>query len=322
MIDHASTPSVPIHVGIDVCKPRLDVAISDRAAISSFDNDDDGHAALVALLKPLNPAMIVLEATGGYERDAVIAMLVAGLDVAVVNPNQVRKFAQGLGKYAKTDPIDAQVLVRFGQVVPLTPTPLSDELTRVFEENLARRRQLSQMLTAEKNRLLMARAAAVRKSIEDVIEMIRRQIKQIDDDLNGMIQRCPAWRDKQDLLTQVPGIGDQTARTLMAALPELGTISRQKIAALAGVAPINRDSGNKNGPRSIARGRPVVRTALYMATMVATRWNPVIKSHYEKLQKLGKRKKVALIACLRKLLTILNAILRDQKSWKPITQNA
>jgi transposase len=316
-----SAPSTPLHVGIDVCKARLDVALSGRTPVSSFDNDDAGHVALVAMLKPLSPTMIVFEATGGYERDAVIALLAAGLSVAVVNPNQVRKFAQGIGANAKTDPLDAHVLVRFGQVVTLAPTPLTDEMTLVFQENLARRRQLNQILTAEKNRLHMARAGAVRKSIQNVIELIQTQIKQIDDDLTGMIQHCPAWRDKEELLKQVPGVGDQTARTLLAALPELGTCSRQKIAALVGVAPINRDSGNKTGARSIARGRPVVRTALYMAALVATRWNPVIKKHYEKLLKLGKRKKVALVACLRKLLTILNAMLREKTPWKPINQN-
>lgn len=311
-----SAPSAPVHVGIDVCKDTLDVATSQHDQVQSFNNDDDGHAALAALLKPIAPAMIVFEATGGYERDAAITLLNAGLNVAVVNPNQVRKFAQGIGRHAKTDPIDARVLVRFAQVVELRPIAMDSEISLVFQENLARRRQLSQMLVAEKNRLQQARNKAVRESIKTIIATIQKQISTIDDDLNGMIEKCPAWRHKEELLKQVPGIGDQTARTLLAALPELGKCSRQQIASLVGVAPINRDSGRKTGLRSIARGRPIVRSALYMATLVATRFNPRIKMHYQKLLDAGKRKMVALVACLRKLLTILNAIFREDQPWR------
>jgi len=319
MPDHtpASTDPVPfLSVGIDVCATRLDVADTAADDARVFDNDDDGRARLVRHLTALAPRLIVLEATGGHERAAVAELAAAGLPVVVINPRQARDFARAIGRLAKTDRIDAAVLARFGAAVRPEPRPLPDEKHLELQEKLGRRRQLVAMRTAETNRAGQARAHKVRKSLEAVIDLLNDQLKQLDDDLDHTIRHCPLWRDKEDLLKSVPGVGDQTARTLMAQLPELGRCSRQQIAALAGVAPINRDSGPRRGPRAIAGGRAPVRTVLYMATLAATRFNPVIRDQYRRLVAAGKRKKVALVACMRKLLTILNAILRNETPWR------
>jgi len=302
--------SSPLGVGIDVSKRRLDLAFSDERPGFAADNDADGHARILKAMKAAAPARIVIEATGGYERTMVAELAATGLPVAVVNPRQVRDFAKATGQLAKTDAIDAKVLALFAVAIQPPPRPLDDEQTRAFAELLARRRQLIQMRVAESNRLAQARDRRVRKSIEGVIKLLDRQIAAIDDDIDRHIQNSPIWKEKQDLLTAVKGIGPTTARTLLAELPELGLANRQQIAALVGVAPFNRDSGAMRGRRAIAGGRATVRSVLYMATLVATQHNPVIREHYQQLLARGKRKKVALVACRRKLLVILNAIIR------------
>jgi transposase len=308
-----------IIVGIDISKDRLDVACLPEAvpAIPTFDNHAKGHAAMIAWLTRLSPGLIVLESTGGYQRVLVAALAAANLPVVVVNPRQVRDFARAMGILAKTDAIDAKVLARFGQKVNPPIRPLPDADAAAFAELLARRRQLIELRTAESNRLAQVTSKSIKASIRAVLAVVERQIDSIDQDLDQRIQRSPVWKHKHDLLTSVPGIGPQTARTLLACLPELGVISRQTIAALVGVAPINRDSGMMRGKRTTWGGRKVVRSALYMATLVATRYNPVLKSHYGKLLATGKAKKLALVACMRKLLVILNALLRNQTPWKP-----
>lgn len=303
-------------VGIDVSKQTLDIAFDPADAPLTFDNDPAGHAAIVECLGAIGPRLVVLEATGGFERLLVAQLAAAGIGVAVVNPRRARDFARALGKLAKTDRIDAAVLARMGRALDLRPTPLPDEKTRDFQEKLARRRQLVQMVTAERNHLAQARHPDVKRSIQTVIGTLETQVRSIDKDLDQLIQSCPLWRDKQNLLKSVPGVGDQTARTLLAQLPELGHASRQQIAALVGVAPINRDSGQMRGRRTTFAGRAVVRKMLYMATLVAVRHNPILHAHYQRLLAAGKKKKLALVACMRKLLTILNAIVRDQKPWR------
>ena len=311
----------PIHVGIDVAKAHLDVATDPNGPVTRFDNDPDGHAALIKKLQTINPQRIVLEATGGYERPAVAAMLAAKLPVIVVNPRQVRDFARAIGQLAKTDAIDARLLARFAATIQPDIRPLPDENALVLQEKIARRRQLVQMRTAESNRLQQTFAAAVRASIQAVLDFLDRQLKDLDDDLDQAIRDTPAWQEKVDLLKGVTGVGDQTARSLVAQLPELGQCSRGQIAALVGVAPINRDSGAMRGKRTTHGGRASVRTALYMATLVATRHNPTIRAYYQRLVTSGKKKMVALVAAMRKLLTILNAMLRDQTHWRNHAMN-
>lgn len=303
-------------IGIDVAKAHLDVAIGPDGPVSRFDNNPEGHTALVEQLQSCSTRRVVLEATGGYERPIVAAMLAAKLPVVVVNPKQVRRFAQALGQLAKTDAIDARVLARFAADIKPDIRPLPDEKALVFQDMLARRRQLIQMRTAESNRLKQAFSHEVRTSIEAVVGVIDQQLVDLDDGLGQAIRDTPAWQQKVDLLKAVPGIGDQTARCLVAQLPELGRCSRGQIAAMVGVAPINRDSGAMRGRRTIGGGRAPVRCSLYMATLVAMRFNPKIKPYYERLVAAGKKKKVAIVAAMRKLLLILNAMLRDQKPWR------
>lgn len=305
-------------VGIDVSKAQLDIAVipTSPESPSSVPNDSKGHAALLTWLKPLAPRLIVLEATGGYQRALVATLAAAGLPVVVVNPRQVRDFARAVGILAKTDAIDAAVLARFGDSIHPVLRPLPDAQTTALTDLLTRRRQLIELHTAEQNRLHQATAAKVKASIQAVLTVIQKQIRSIDDDLDGLIQECPCWREKETLLTSVPGVGAQTARTLLACLPELGAISRQTVAALVGVAPLNRDSGTMRGKRTTWGGRKVVRSALYMATLVASRYNPVIRDHYQKLLDAGKAKKLALVACMRKLLVMLNAIVRTKTPWR------
>jgi len=303
-----------VFVGIDVSKDQLDVALPDGT--HSWTNDPDGHRQLVEHFGKLPLQMIVLEATGGYERAITAELAAAELPVVVVNPRQVRDFARATGRLAKTDQIDAAVLAEFGRAVRPPQRPMPDAEVEKLREKLARRRQLVQMLTAEGNRLQQAHEASVRKSIRDVQQTLTKQLAHIDDDLQRTIQQTPAWREKENLLRSVPGIGPQTALSLLVELPELGSCSRQQIAALVGVAPLNRDSGKFRGQRTTWGGRPTVRKALYMATLTATRHNPKIRNHYQGLLKAGKRKKVALVACMRKTLCILNAVLRDQQPWK------
>ncbi len=305
-----------VAAGIDVSKARLDVAFSSERPGFGVANNPTGHAQIVETLKGAGPARIVLEATGGYERTLVAELAAAGLPVVVVNPRQVRNFAKATGHLAKTDAIDAKVLALFAVAVQPPLRPLDDKETQVFAELLARRRQLIQMRVAESNRLGHARDRRVRKSIEGVIKLFDSQIAAIDDEIDHHIQNSPIWKEKEALLLAVKGVGPTTARTLMAELPELGTVSRQEIAALVGLAPFNRDSGMARGRRTISGGRAPVRSVLYMATLSATTSNPIIQRHYQHLLSMGKRKKVALIACMRKLLVTLNAILREKKPWR------
>jgi len=303
-------------VGIDVSKARLDLAFSDERSGLGVDNGPTGHAHIVKALKEAGPSHIVIEATGGYERLIVAELSAAALPVVVINPRQVRDFAKATGRLAKTDAIDAKVLALFAIAIQPPLRPLDDQQTQAFSELLTRRRQLVQMRVAESNRLAQARDRRVRKSIEGVLKMLDRQIASLDEDIDQRIENSPIWKEKEEMLLAVEGIGPTTARTLLAELPELGTASRQEIAALAGLAPFNRDSGTLRGQRTIAGGRASVRSALYMATLTATMRNPVIRDHYQHLLARGKRKKVALVACMRKLLTILNAMLRDKEPWR------
>ncbi len=305
--------TAPVYVGIDVSKATLDICTSEGEAWHEA-NDDRAMTVLRGRLTALSPALIVLEATGGYELRAAAALGAAGLPVAVVNPRQVRHFARSLGQLAKTDRIDARVLATFAARVQPEPRPLPDEDTRELGGLISRRRQLVAMITAEETRLQTA-VPSLRKPIKRHIGWLRRELSSVDADIDGTVRRSPIWRAKDDLLQSVPGIGKTTARTLLAQLPELGTLKEKQIAALVGLAPLNRDSGTLRGRRIVWGGRARVRTALYMATLAATRFNPVVKAFYARLLDAGKPFKVALVACMHKLLIILNAMMRDGRPW-------
>lgn len=304
------------YVGIDVAEATLEVACRPSAEGWQATNDTDGIGTLVSRLVPLEPHLVVLEATGGTELQVVAELAAAGLAVAVVNPRQVRDFARATGRLAKTDRIDAQVLAQFAEAVHPTPHPLPDPTTQELAALLARRRQLVEMLTAERNRFRRA-LRRVRPRITSHIEWLEEELGDLDRDLKDLIHSSPLWREKENLLRTVPGVGPVVASTLVASLPELGTLDRKEIAALVGVAPLNRDSGTFRGRRTIWGGRGQVRAVLYMAALAATRFNAMIRPFYERLLVAGKPKKVALVACMRKLLTILNAMLRDQRAWAP-----
>lgn len=284
-----------------------------------FANTPAGHAAIVAHLSAVDVRVIVIEATGGYERAIVAELAAAGLPVVVVNPRQVRDFARALGRLAKTDRIDAAVLADFGVAIQPPQRALPDAETVQMREKLARRRQVVEMITAETNRRQHTTTPAVQRSVEAVLKVLRKQLEQIEDDLDQSIRRSPVWLAKAAILQSAAGIGGQTSRMLVIQLPELGHCSRQQIVALVGVAPLNHDSGKHRGRRTIWGGRSEVRACLYMATLVATQHNPKIRSHYQHLLAAGKCKKVALTACMRKLLTILNAMVRDGKPWQTTT---
>lgn len=305
-----------VFVGIDVSKHRLDVFVRPSSEEWSVENNSKGHAQLVAKLGAVTPTLVVLEATGGYQV-AVAAELAAGnLAVAVVNPRQVRDFAKATGRLAKTDTIDATVLAHFAEAVRPEPRPFPDELTLELQALVTRRRQLIDMRTAEMNRLETCRVEQVRRNIQKMIALLTKQIDKVDDDLDTTIRRSPAWREREDLLSSVVGVGPTTARTMLTHLPELGRLNRREIAALVGVAPFNNDSGKRFGQRSIRGGRAEVRSVLYMATVTAVRCNAQIRVVYERLLVAGKKPKVALIACARKLLTILNAMVRTNQRWR------
>jgi transposase len=306
----------PCFVGIDVAKDDLVVHVHPAAEAWTVPNTGAGLAQLREQLVPLVPTLIVLEATGGYETAAVAALGAAGLPVVVVNPRQVRAFAKATGRLAKTDRVDAEVLALFAERVRPAVRPLTDEATQDLEALLLRRRQLLDMLTAEKNRLGLARKP-IRKSLKAHIRYLERELHMTDSDLGAAVAASPLWRATDDLLQSVPGIGPVVAHTLLAELPELGRLTRRQIAALVGVAPVACDSGAQRGQRAIAGGRASVRSALYMAALVATRHNPVLRGCYERLRAVGKPKKVALVACMRKLLVILNAMLRTHTPWQP-----
>jgi len=301
-------------VGIDVAKDRLDVASRPGSECWSVSNDEAGIAALVGRLKELRPTLVVLEATGGYEMAVTAAMVAAGLEAAIVNPRQVRDFGRGAGYLAKTDRIDARVLAHFAEAMRPTPRALPDEQLQALQALVARRRQVVEMLTAECNRLKQSKPP-VRAQINRHIAWLQEELATLDRDLDDHIRNSPVWQEKVDLLQSAPGIGPKVSRVLVANLPELGTLNRKKIAALVGVAPFNHDSGKRQGKRGIWAGRAPVRAALYMATLVAVRYNPIIKQFYERLRAAGKAAKVALTACMRKFLTILNAMIRHHTHW-------
>jgi transposase len=305
-----------LFVGIDVSKAQLDVAVRPTGEQWAVAHDDAGLDALVARVQPLQPTMIVVEATGGWELRLAGALAAAGLPVAVLNPRQVRAFARATGQLAKTDRLDAQVLARFAEAVRPTPRPLPDEAAQELAALLTRRRQLIEMLTAEKNRLGRARGP-VRAQIRTHLTWLARQVTALDTDISTLIRQSPVWRERDALLQTMPGVGPVLATTLLAEMPELGTLSRQQIAALAGVAPLSHDSGTRRGTRCIWGGRATVRTALYMGALVAARYNPVLKAYYRRLLAAGKAKKVALVACMRKLLIMLNAMLKHHRPWNP-----
>jgi transposase len=305
-----------MYVGIDVAKDILDVAVEPGTETWRVANAPEALDDLVRQLAARAPVLIVLEATGGFETAVAAQLATAGLAVAIVNPRQVRAFATSLGRLAKTDRLDAQVLARFGAAVQPPVRPLPDAAADRLSALCARRRQLVEMLTAEQNRLPRANAA-VRPNVEAHIRWLRQQVAGLDGELGKVVRATPVWRDKDDLLQTVQGVGPVLSLTLLAELPELGTLSRQQIAALVGVAPLNRDSGRFRGKRSTWGGRAQVRGPLYMAALVATRCNPVLRAFYERLLAAGKPKKVALTACMRKLLVTLNAMLRDGTAWRP-----
>ena len=301
-------------VGIDVSKLKLDCALGERGDIVELENTEEALVVLVQRLRALDPALIVLEASGGYERLAVAHLGAAGLPVVVVNPRQVRAYAKACGVLAKTDAIDARLLARFAAAVRPQVRSLPDAQQQQLAGLLSRRRQLVGMWVAEKNRLGQA-LASVKHTIKPVIRVLEAQIEACDDELSGLIKASPVWREKDDLLRSCPGIGPVSARTLLAAMPELGQLDRKQIAALAGLAPFAHDSGKHRAQRHIAAGRAQVRPALYMAAVSAIRCNAPIKALYARLRAAGKPPKVAITACMRKLLTILNAMIRTHARW-------
>jgi transposase len=303
-------------VGIDVSKAHLDVAVRPTKERWQEDNTVEGIERLVTKLSSLTPAAIITEATGGMEMACVAALAAAELPVVVINPRQGRDFAKSLGRLAKTDRIDAEVLAHFGEAVRPEVRPIPDEQARRLHAVLVRRRQLLEMLVAEQNRLVLTHTD-MQPRLKEHIAWLRAEVDRLDADLRQQIQDTPVWREKDELLRSVPGVGPVTANTILAELPELGQLNRKKIAALVGVAPYNRDSGQMRGQRAIWGGRASVRNSLYMATLSATRCNAVIRAHYEQLRKQGKPFKVAIVACMRKLLTILNAMLHSNTAWKP-----
>lgn len=305
-----------IFVGIDVAKGQLDVALRPTGEHWTVPNEDASIAALVTQLQAVAPTLIVLEATGGYQRTVVSALAAAGLPVVVANPRQTRDFAKATGQLAKTDALDARVLAHFAEAVRPTPRPLPMAQAEELRALMARRRQLVAMRTAEINRLDSA-PPSVHADLQAHITWLDERLAALDDTLDTALRTSPIWREREALYRSVPGIGPICARTLLCDLPELGTLSRQRIAALVGVAPFNCDSGTMRGRRIIWGGRAHVRATLYMGTLVAVRHNPVLKASYERLLAAGKAKKVALTACMRKLLTILNAMVKHQTSWQP-----
>lgn len=301
-------------IGIDVAKASLDVAVQPEGKAWSCPNDEAEFKDLVKQLRPRKPTLIVLEATGGLEIPVVAALASAGLPVVVINPRQVRDFAKATGQLAKTDRIDARVLARFAKAVRPAIRPLKDAKTRELDALLTRRRQLTDMLTAEKNRLSSA-PKPVRKDIKNHIAWLEKRLRDVNNGLNSAIKDSPIWREHDEILQSTPGVGPVLSVTLLAELPELGKLNRRQIAALAGVAPFNRDSGRFRGKRSIWGGRAEIRSVLYMSTLTAVRCNPVIRAFYQRLIGSGKKHKVAMTACMRKLLTILNIMIKNQTSW-------
>ena len=304
-----------ISVGIDVAKHQLDVALHPNGEAWSVSNDERGINTLVKRLQAVTPSLIVLEATGGLETAAASALTVAGLPCAVINPRQARDFAKATGQLAKTDRLDAGVLAQFADRIRPTPRPMPDPETKALSDLMSRRRQLIEMVTAEKNRL-QSTPSGWRADVQSHITWLEGRLARLHKKLEARIKASPTWRVNDEILQSAKGVGPVLSTTLLADLPELGTLNRKKIAALVGVAPFNRDSGTMRGKRTVWGGRAQVRAALYMGTLAATRHNPVIKAFYTRLLAAGKVKKVALTACMRKLLTILNAMIKNQTAWQ------
>lgn len=310
-----SPKAAPVYVGIDVAKDRLDVHVLPTGGAFALPRDSDGVAALIERLSPLAPALIVLEATGGFEAIVTAALAGAGQPIAVVNPRQIRDFARALGRLAKTDALDAATIALFAERVRPPVRPLPDADRTALAELVARRRQLIGMIVAENNRRRSAAAPQLARRIERHLAWLERELSETDTDIDARVRRIPAWQAAAALLASVPGVGPVLCRVLLAELPELGTLDRRKIAALAGVAPMNHDSGQMRGRRAIRGGRSGVRSALYMAALVGSRCNPVLRALYQRLLARGAAKKAALVACMRKLLVMLNAILRSGQPW-------
>lgn len=304
-----------VFVGLDVAKATLDVAVRPTGECWQVPNDEAGAAEVTARVRALQPVLLVCEATGGFERSAVAALAAAGVPVVVANPRQVRDFARSTGQLAKTDRLDAGILALFAERVRPTPRPLGDAALQLLDALLTRRRQLLEMLVAEKNRLGFA-PPPLHRGIRQHIRWLERQLDDVTGEVARAIEASPVWRATDDLLQSAPGVGPVVSATLLGELPELGTLTHKQIAALVGVAPLARDSGQWRGKRMVYGGRAPVRTALFLAALCGRRWNPQLKAFYERLIARGKPKKVALIACARKLLTILNAMVRDNVRWR------
>jgi transposase len=306
----------PAFVGIDVSKDRLDVHLRPSGEAFAVPRDGPGLDQLLARLRADPPALVVLEATGGFETTVAAALAGAGLPLAVVNPRQIRDFARAMGRLAKTDRLDAEAIALFAERVHPGPRPVPGADARALAELVARRRQVVEMIGMEQNRRRQARAPKVARTIAATLKVLEAQLADLDRDIGDAIRASPAWRAADDLLRSVPGIGDVASRTLIAEMPELGRLDRRAAAALIGVAPLNRDSGRMRGHRAIAGGRASVRNVLFMAALSAIRWNPVLKAHYAQLVARGRPKKVAIVACMRRLLSILNAILKARSPWQ------
>jgi len=304
-------------VGIDVSKDHLDVHVRPGGTSFRVSRDGAGLQELLMQLEPLAPSVVALEATGGFETVVAASLGTAGLPVIIVNPVQVRAFARALGKRAKTDPIDAAVIAHFAEATNPEVRALPDEATRLLSDLLARRRQIVQMIVAERQRARVLTAPRLQKSIARLLKALQQELNALDKEIDDSVRGTPVWREKEDLLRSVPGVGPTIARTLLAEMPELGTLDRREVASLAGLAPFTRQSGQWHGKSFIGGGRSRVRAMLYMGALVAVRYNPALRTFYDHLLAAGKPKMVALVAVARKLLTILNAILRDQKPWLP-----
>jgi transposase len=312
-----------MHVGIDVSKSHLDAHVHESGLAFRVSNDDAGIEELLVRLLEVGPERIVMEATGGYENAAFAAMSIRGLPVALVNPRTTRHFAKATNRLAKTDQVDAACLAEFAAVLQPRVTPMPDEEATELDYLITRRRQLVDQLVSEKNRRSgpqlqrLDGSSRVKQSVDRHIDWLEKEIARFDDQIKGRIQNSPAWKQKDELLQSVPGVGPTTSANLLAHLPELGQLDRKQIAALAGLAPYNVDSGQRSAPRHIRGGRAGARTALYMATVTAVTHNPLLRTFHRRLLAAGKAGQVALTACIRKLLTILNAILRDNRPWGP-----
>jgi transposase len=305
-----------LYAGIDVCQERLDLAVWPGGAAASFSYDAAGIKSLLQRLRQDRIVLVVIEATGGIEVRVAAELQEAGIATAVINPRQARDFARSVGKIAKNDRIDALALARFGEAVKPDPRPLPDEQHRLLSDLVARRRQLIEMRTAELNRQARATAKVVQRSHRGMLKAIERELEEVDGQIRDLIKGSPVWRAQEALYRSVPGIGEGTAQLLVAEMPELGTLSRTQVAALAGLAPFDRDSGKHRGRRSIGGGRHTVRAMLYMATLTATRYNAVIRATFRRLRERGKSYKVAMVACMRKLLVILNIIATRGTPWE------